>query len=63
MIRNIILISLLSVVFANDKITNDQAFKMVVQKINKNIVPNEYLIKVFSDKKITIHKKLSLIHI
>lgn len=58
MIRNIILISLLSIVFANDKITNDQAFKMVVQKINKDIVPNEYLIKVFSDKKITIHKKI-----
>ena len=58
MIRNIILISLLSIVFANDKITNDQAFKMVIQKINKGLVPNEYLIKVFSDKKITIHKKI-----
>ena len=51
MIRSIIFISLLSIVFANDKITNDQAFKMVIQKINKGLVPNEYLIKVFSDKK------------
>ena len=40
MVKNIILISLLSIVFANDKIKNDQAFKMVVQKNKQGLSPS-----------------------
>ena len=52
------LIFLLSVSYSNGTITEDLAYQLVVENINKKIVPIAYINEVFNNEKIQRHKKI-----
>ena len=52
------LIFLLSIAYSNRTITEDLAYQLVVEKINKKIVPITYINEVFNNEKIQRHKKI-----
>ena len=58
MFRIIFIIIFFSILFGNDTISDDLAYVMVMEKINKKTVPVDYINKVFSSKKIERHKKI-----
>ena len=52
MFRIIFIIIFFSILFGNDTLSDDLAYVMVMEKINKKTVPVDYINKVFSSKKI-----------
>ena len=54
----IIIITLFSVLCAEDIISNDLAYVMVMEKINKKVVPVEYINKVFTNSDIERHEEI-----
>jgi len=58
MFRSIFIIIIFSILFGNNTISDDLAYVMVMEKINKKMVPVDYINKVFSSKKIERHKKI-----
>ena len=58
MFKTIFIIIFFSILFGNDTLSDDLAYVMVMEKINKKTVPVDYINKVFSSKKIERHKKI-----
>ena len=52
------LIFLLSMSYSNRPVPDDLAYQLVLEKINKKIVPISYLDEVFKNEKIQRHKKI-----
>ena len=52
------LIFLLSISYSNSSAPDDLAYQLVLEKINKKIVPIAYLDEVFKNEKIQRHKKI-----
>ena len=53
-----LLIFFLSISYSNDSVSNDLAYQLVVEIINKKIVPMAYIDEVFKNEKIERHKKI-----
>ena len=53
-----VLIFLLSISYSNESVLDDLAYQMVVEKINKKIVPIAYIDEIFKNEKIERHKKI-----
>ena len=51
-------IFLLSISYANDSLLDDLAYQLVVERINKKLVPITYIDKVFKNEKIERHDKI-----
>ena len=51
-------IFLLSISYANDALLDDLAYQLVVERINKKLVPITYIDKVFKNEKIERHDKI-----
>ena len=58
MSRIILIITSVSLLFGEDKISDDLAYIMVIEIINKKVVPTEYIEKVFNNKNIERHKEI-----
>ena len=58
MFKTIFIIIFFSILFGNDTLSDDLAYVMVMEKINKKTVPVDYINKVFQSKKIERHKKI-----
>ena len=58
MFKTIFIIIFFSILFGNDTLSDDLAYVMVMEKINKKTVPVDYINKVFLSKKIERHKKI-----
>ena len=58
MSRFILILVLLSNSYSENLIINDLAYKLVVEKINKDVVPISYINKVFKNENIKRHKKI-----
>ena len=58
MSRIILIITSVSLLFGEDKISDDLAYIMVIERINKKVVPTEYIEKVFNNKNIERHKEI-----
>ena len=58
MSRIILIITSVSLLFGEDKISDDLAYIMVIEIINKKVVPMEYIEKVFNNKNIERHKEI-----
>ena len=54
----IIIITFFSVLYAEEIISNDLAYVMVMEKINKKVVPVEYINKVFTNSDIERHEEI-----
>ena len=54
----IFIITFFSVLHAEDIASNDLAYVMVMEKINKKVVPLEYIDKVFMNDNIERHKEI-----
>ncbi len=54
----ITIITFFSVLYAEDIISNDLAYVMVMEKINKKVVPVEYINKVFTNTNIERHENI-----
>ena len=50
MSRIILIITFASLLFSEDKIIDDLAYVMVLERINKKTVPTQYIKDVFSNK-------------
>ena len=53
-----VLIFLLSISYSNESVSDDLAYQLVVEKINKKIVPIAYIDEIFKNEKIERHKKI-----
>jgi len=58
MSRIILIITFVSLLFSEDKITDDLAYVMVLERINKKTVPTQYIKDVFSNKNIERHQQI-----
>ena len=48
----------LSILLSNEEIEKDLAYRMVIDKINKKMVPVDYVKEAFNRKEISIHKEI-----
>ena len=53
-----VLIFLLSISYSKESVLDDLAYQLVIEKINKKIVPIAYIDEIFKNEKIERHKKI-----
>ena len=58
MFRIVFIIIFFSILYGNDTISDDLAYVMVMEKVNKKVVPVDYINIVFSGKDIERHKEI-----
>ena len=59
MFRIVFIIIFFSILYGNDTIFDDLAYIMVMEKVNKKVVPVDYINIVFSGKDIERHKEIA----